>query len=335
MPPPRLLDRMRTEIRRRNYSRRTEEAYIGWVKRFLKYHGLRHPREMGHEEIIGFLSHLATEREVSASTQNQAASAILFLYRVVLRTNIEEPHGFARARLPKRLPTVLTPQEAARIIDRLEGDSRTVALLLYGSGVRLLEALRLRVKDLDFGRGEILVRDGKAHRDRVTMLPRVARAPLEARLDRTRRQWQDDLTRGAGWVTLPHALHRKLATAGREWPWQWVFPATRLYTDRKTGRRHRHHLHETVVQRSVKRAVEVAGIPKRATCHTFRHSFATHLLAQGYDIRTIQDLLGHRSVRTTMQYTHVLNRGGYAVRSPADVLFTTDLPPQPPQPPDH
>ena len=313
-----LLGRMREEIRRRNYSRRTEEAYVGWVRRFLRFHEMRHPREMGRDDVVAFLTHLATKRKVSASTQNQAASALLFLYRAVLRMEIEEPEGFARARRQKRLPTVLAPDEAARVIDRLEGDSRTVALLLYGAGLRLLEALRLRVKDLDFRRGEILVRDPKGHHDRVTVLPRVARAPLEARLDRTRSQWQKDLEDGGGWVALPHALDRKLPGAGKEWTWQWVFPATRAYIDPATGRRQRHHLHETVIQRAMKRAVELSRIPKRASSHTLRHSFATHLLAQGSDIRTIQDLLGHRSVNTTMIYTHVLNRGGRGVRSPLD-----------------
>jgi len=321
MPRPRLLDAMRTEIRRRNYSRRTEECYVGWVKRFLRHHGLRHPREMGEPEIVGFLSHLATRRKVSPSTQNQAASALLFLYRHVLKIEVETPDGFQRARRSKRLPIVLTPQEARQVIDRLDGDHHTVALLLYGAGLRLLEALRLRIKDLDFTRGEIVVRDPKGNRDRVSMLPRVARGELEARLDRTRDQWKRDLDEGAGWVALPHALDRKLPGAGREWAWQWIFPATRTYTDRDSGRRHRHHLHETSVQRAVKRAVELSGISKRASCHTFRHSFATHLLAQGYDIRTIQDLLGHRSLKTTMQYTHVLNKGGLGVRSPADVLL--------------
>ena len=316
-----LLGRLRQEIRRRNYSRRTEEAYVGWVKRFVRHHDRRHPREMGREELVAFLTWLATDRKVSASTQNQAASAILFLYRVVLRLPIDEPEGFARAKRPGRLPVVLTPQEARRVLDRLEGDPRTVTLLLYGAGLRLLEALRLRVKDLDFGRGEILVRDPKGKRDRVTVLPRVARAPLEIRLDRTRDQWERDVGQGGGWVALPGALDRKLPGAGQEWPWQWVFPATRTYTDPDTQRPMRHHLHETVVQRAVKRAVEVSGIPKRASSHTFRHSFATHLLAQGADIRTIQDLLGHRSLRTTMQYTHVLNRGGLGVRSPADALL--------------
>jgi len=321
MTRPTLLDRMRTEIRRRNYSRRTEECYVGWVKRFVRHHHMRHPRDMGQEELVAFLSYLATRRRVSPSTQNQAASAILFLYRHVLKIDLETPAGFQRARRPTRLPTVLTPQEARQIIDRLDGDHHTVAVLLYGAGMRLLEALRLRTKDLDFGRGEIVVRDPKGRQDRVTMLPRVARGELGARLDRTRDQWRRDLDHSAGWVALPHALDRKLPGAGRDWAWQWVFPATRIYTDRDTGRKHRHHLHETSVQRAVKRAVELSGISKRASCHTFRHSFATHLLAQGYDIRTIQDLLGHRSLKTTMQYTHVLNKGGLGVRSPADVLL--------------
>lgn len=324
MPGPTLLDRMRTELRRRNYSRRTEECYVGWVKRFVRHHDLRDPRDMGEEEIVAFLSHLATRRKVSPSTQNQAASALLFLYRHVLKLEVEAPDGFQRARRPKRVPTVLSPQEARRVIDRLNGDHHTVALLLYGAGLRLLEALRLRTKDLDLDRGEIVVRDAKARRDRVTMLPRVARAALEVRLDRTREQWRRDLEHDAGWVALPHALDRKLPGAGREWSWQWVFPATRIYTDPETGRKHRHHLHETSVQRAVKRAVELSGIHKRASCHTFRHSFATHLLAQGYDIRTIQELLGHRSLKTTMQYTHVLNKGGFGVRSPADVLLGAD-----------
>lgn len=316
-----LLDRMRTEIRRRNYSRRTEEAYVGWIKRFVRFHGMRNPHELGRDEMVKFLSYLATERNVSASTQNQAASAILFCYRRVLRINIEEPEGFARAKRPRRLPTVLTPAEAAQVIRRLEGDPHTVALLLYGSGLRLLEALRLRVKDLDFGHGEILVCDPKGLRDRSTVLPRVARIELENRLDRTRLLWNEDLAAGHGWVVLPGAIERKCPGAARDWKWQWVFPATRAYTNPDTGRRHRHHLHETVIQRAVKRAVELSGIPKRASSHTFRHSFATHLLAEGADIRTIQDLLGHRSLRTTMQYTHVLNRGGRGVRSPADFLL--------------
>ena len=321
MAQPRLLHRMRTEIRRRNYSRRTEECYVSWVRRFVRFHDMRHPRSMGRDEIVSFLSYLATERQVSASTQNQAASAILFLYRFVLRIEVEEPEGFARAIRPKRLPTVLTPAEAAQVIRRLEGDPHTVALLLYGSGMRLLEALRLRVKDLDFGHGEILIRAPKGPRDRVTVLPRVTRRELEDRLDRTRLLWTNDLSAGHGWVALPGALERKSPGAAREWKWQWVFPATRAYTDRDTGRRHRHHLHETVIQRAVKRAVELSGISKRASSHTFRHSFATHLLAEGYDIRTIQELLGHKSLATTMQYTHVLNRGGRGVRSPADFLL--------------
>lgn len=312
---------MGTEIRRRNYSRRTEEAYISWVRRFVRFHDMRHPWEMGREELVCFLSYLATERQVSASTQNQAASAILFLYRFVLRIEVEKPEGFVRAKRPRLLPTVLTPAEASQVIRRLEGDPHTVVLLLYGSGLRLLEALRLRVKDVDFGHGEIRICNPKGQRDRVTVLPHVARRELNDRLDRTPLLWNEDLAAGHGWVALPGAFDRKCPGAAREWKWQWVFPANRAYTDRNTGRRHRHHLHETVIQRAVKRAVELSGIPKRASSHTFRHSFATHLLAKGYDIRTIQELLGHKSLATTMQYAHVLNRGGRGVRSPADFLL--------------
>ena len=320
MAQPKLLDRLRAEIKRRNYSERTEDTYVGWVTRYVRYHDLTHPAALGRDEIVEFLSHLATDRGVSASTQNQAAGAILFLYRQVLGIDVETPRAIVRAKRSRRLPTVLTPAEAARIIGLLDGDPRTVAILLYGAGLRLLEALRLRVKDVDFGRREILIRDPKSNRDRVSVLPRVARPELEARIDRTRRQWERDRTEGAGWVALPGALDRKLPGAGCDWPWQWVFPATRRYTDPSTGHRHRHHLHETSIQRAVKRAVTASGVPKRASCHTFRHSFATHLLADGYDIRTIQELLGHRSLRTTMIYTHVLNRGGLGVRSPADDL---------------
>ena len=320
MGRPKLLDQLRAEIRRRNYSPRTEDTYVGWVKRYVRFHHLTHPRDLGHDEIVAFLSHLATDRGVSASTQNQAAGAILFLYREVLGVEVETPRAIVRAKRTRHLPTVLTPAEAAQIIERLEGDTHTVALLLYGAGLRLLEALRLRVKDVDFGRRELLIRNPKSNRDRVSVLPRVVRPELEDRLDRTRRQWEADRAEDAGWVALPGALDRKLPSAGCEWPWQWVFPATRRFRDPETGRQHRHHLHETSIQRAVKRAVTASGIAKRASSHTFRHSFATHLLADGYDIRTIQELLGHRSLQTTMIYTHVLNRGGLGVRSPADNL---------------
>jgi integron integrase len=320
MARPKLLDQLRAEIRRRNYSPRTEETYVGWVKRYVRFHDIVHPDTLGHDDIVAFLSHLATDRGVSASTQNQAAGAILFLYRQVLGIEVETPRAIVRAKRTRHLPTVLTPEEASRVIDRLTGDPHTVALLLYGAGLRLLEALRLRVKDVDFGRRELLIRNPKSNRDRVSVLPRIVRSELEDRLDRTRRQWEADRAEDAGWVVLPGALDRKLPSAGCEWAWQWVFPATRRYRDPETGRLHRHHLHETSIQRAVKRAVTASGVPKRASSHTFRHSFATHLLADGYDIRTVQELLGHKDVRTTMIYTHVLNRGGLGVRSPADNL---------------
>lgn len=278
---------------------------------------------MGKTEITRFLSHLAVERRVSASTQNQATSALLFLYTKVLGHKIGWLEGIVRAKDSPHLPVVLTREEVGRILDRLDGTPKTIAALLYGAGLRLLEACTLRVKDVDFSRKEILIRHGKGGRDRRTMLPTTLAAPLETHLRHARRQHDRDLRTGAGWVELPFALSQKYPNAGRSWPWQWIFPATRTYLHRPTGQRRRHHLHETVIQRAVRTAVLVADVPKRATCHTFRHSFATHLLEDGYHIRTVQELLGHRDVRTTMIYTHVLNRGGRGVTSPADRL---DLP---------
>lgn len=275
---------------------------------------------MGSEEIVGFLTHLATNEQVSASTQNQAASALSFLYRDVLG---REPHigrSIPRARRPRHLPVVLTRTEAAVVLSQLRGPVRLAALLMYGSGLRLLETLRLRVKDVDFRTRQLVIRRPKGNRDRVTMLPNAAEQSLRERFESNRRLWRSDLEDGAGWVELPHAFARKSPNAGREWTWQWVFPATRRYRDEETGQTRRHHLHESAVQRRVGQAVRRSGINKRATCHTFRHSFATHLLEDGYDIRTIQELLGHKSVKTTMKYTHVLNRGGLGVRSPADAL---------------
>jgi integron integrase len=275
---------------------------------------------MGEPEVTAFLSNLAVDRGVSASTQNQALSAILFLYEHVLGMELEWLEGVVRAKAPPRLPVVLTRAEVRAILNALEGMPRLVGTLLYGSGLRLLECLRLRVKDLDFGRGEIVVRGGKGDRDRRTMLPTGVRAALTEHLRRVRAQHEADLAGGAGWVELPGALARKYPSAGREWPWQWVFPATRFYRDPVTGQRRRHHLHETVMQRAMRIATLRAGTTKPATCHSFRHSFATHLLEDGYDIRTVQELLGHRDVSTTMIYTHVLNRGGRGVLSPADRL---------------
>jgi integron integrase len=317
---PRLLDQVRNAIRVRHYSRRTEKAYVCWVRRFVLFHGKRHPAEMGGPEVRAYLDHLAVQGRVSASTQNQALSAILFLYKEVLNHDLPWIEGVVRAKRPVRLPVVLSRSEVASVFRHLTGTEKLMASLLYGAGLRVLECARLRVKDVDFDRGEITVRDGKGQKDRVTMLPGGVIESLRCHLWRSHRQHQEDLTRGAGYVELPFSIARKYPSAAREWGWQWVFPATRPYVDRETRQRRRHHLHETVLQRSVREAVRRAGIAKPASCHTLRHSFATHLLESGYDIRTIQELLGHRDVKTTMIYTHVLNRGGKGVRSPLDGL---------------
>jgi integron integrase len=307
-------------MRLHHYSHRTERAYVQWIRRFILFHGKRHPAEMGREEVTAFLSALAVERHVSGSTQNQALAALLFLYGQVLSLELPWLDDLVRAPRSARLPVVLSRDEVRAVLQRLHGTHRLMAFLLYGAGLRLLECARLRVKDIDFAAHQIVVRSGKGAKDRVTLLPSAAHNVLERQLTRVRDLHQRDLGLGAGWVELPFALARKYPNAGREWPWQWVFPATRIYTEPGTGQRRRHHLHETVLQRAVHRAVRDAGIAKPATCHTFRHSFATHLLESGYDIRTVQELLGHRDVRTTMIYTHVLNRGPGAVRSPADAL---------------
>ncbi len=320
-PTPRLLDRVRDAVRARHYSRRTEEAYIVWIRRYILFHGKRHPAEMSAGEITQFLTDLAVRRKVAASTQNQALSGLLFLYREVLGQEIPWLEDVVRAKRARRLPVVLSRDETRAVLDQLRGLPRLMALLLYGAGLRVLECARLRVKDVNLASNQIVVRAGKGNRDRVTMLPAAAKASLAQHLELVRRQHERDLARGAGWVELPGALMRKYPNAGREWGWQWIFPATRIYADRVTGQRRRHHLHETVLQRAVADAVRRAGIGKPATCHTFRHSFATHLLEDGYDIRTVQELLGHRDVSTTMIYTHVLNRGPGAVRSPADRML--------------
>ena len=317
-PPPRLLDRVRAAVRARHFSRRTEKAYVSWIRRYIVFHDKRHPADMGGPEITKFLSALAMEGDVAASTQNQALSALLFLYREVLGQALPWLDDIVRAKRPARLPAVLSRDEVRAVIRQIDGPPRLMALLLYGAGLRLLECARLRVKDVDFARNQITVRGGKGDKDRVAPLPAVVAADLARHLDAVKHQHDLDLQRGAGWVELPGALARKYPNAGREWAWQWVFPATRLYLHRETGQRRRHHLHESVLQRAVKLAVRQAGLPKRATCHTFRHSFATHLLEDGADIRTVQELLGHRDVSTTMIYTHVLNRGPAGVRSPAD-----------------
>jgi len=315
---PKLLDRVREANRLRHGSRSTEKSYVGWIRRFILFHGKRHPAEMGAPEVTQFLSALAVEGQVAASTQNQALSALLFLYRHVLHQDLPWLDDIVRARRPKHLPVVLTRHEVRAVISKLDGTPRLMATLLYGAGLRLLECVRLRVQDLDFAMNQIIVRDGKGAKDRVTVLPAVAKEPLTQHLLKVKRQHEADLIWGAGWVELPWALARKYPNAGREWPWQWIFPATRFYLHRATGQRRRHHLHETVLQRAVLEAARRARLGKRATPHTFRHSFATHLLEDGRDIRTVQELLGHNDVSTTMIYTHVLNRGPSGVTSPAD-----------------
>lgn len=311
---------MREALRSRHYSRRTEQAYCLWVRRFIRFHGLRHPAEMGGAEINAFLTHLATEAGVSASTQTQALSALLFLYRHVVGREVGSLDGLIRVRKAKPLPVVLTRAEVKEVLGHLEGDVWLIAALLYGSGLRLTECLRLRVQDVDFSRTEVTVRDGKGGKDRVTMLPRSLVAPLRRHLGRVKEAHARDLAAGWGHAQLPGALVRKYPQAAAEWRWQWVFPQQRRRRDVTTGRQGRHHVHQTVVQRAVRDAVRHAGVTKRASCHTLRHSFATDLLEAGYDIRTIQELLGHKDVRTTMIYTHVINRGGQGVRSPIDSL---------------
>jgi integron integrase len=314
---PRLLDQVRQALRTRHYSPRTEKSYVRWIARFVVFHGKRHPREMGGPEIERFLTDLATRGRVSASTQNQALSALLFLYQEVLRRPLDPISGIVRAKRPARLPVVLSREEVRALLEHLHGPTWLMASLLYGSGLRLLECCRLRVKDIDFRRSEITVRDGKGHKDRVTVLPVRLQGPLAAHLERVRMQHQVDLRRGAGSVELPNALRAKYPRAPWEWCWQWVFPASRFYVA-SAGERRRHHLHESVLQRAVKDAVRSAGIPKPASPHSLRHSFATTLLENGYDIRTIQELLGHADVSTTMIYTHLIHRGALGVRSPLD-----------------
>lgn len=318
MPAPRLLDRVRLAVRARHYSRRTERAYVAWTRRYVLFHGKRHPSEMGGAEIQGFLNHLAVRAKVSASTQNQALCAIVFLYRHVLEQEVEWMDGLVRARKPKHLPVVLTPGEAASFLRQMTGVHHLMASLLYGSGLRLLECCRLRVKDLDLERRELTVRDGKGKKDRITLLPTALVEPLRRHLAAVKAMHDRDLAAGHGWVELPMAIEHKYPTAGREWAWQWVFPAARQYTAAETGQKRRHHLHESSLQRAVHDARLRSGISKRFSCHTLRHSFATALLEAGYDLRTIQELLGHSDVATTMIYTHVLNKGGRGVRSPLD-----------------
>jgi len=314
----RLLEHVHRVARGRHLSPRTEQAYIAWARRFVLFHGRRDPAGMGEPEITRFLSSLATDDHVSASTQNQALSALIFLYEEVLGRDLARLTDVVRAKRPVRLPVVLSRAEVDAVLRELRGVPWLMGALMYGSGLRLMECCRLRVKDVDLARGEIVVRDGKGGKDRVTLLPAKLHQPLASHLEQVFRLHQQDLRRGDGRAPLPGAIVRKYPNAPKEWAWQWLFPATRFYRERETGVRYRHHLHESVVQRSVKEAVRAARLSKPASCHTLRHSFATHLLEAGYDIRTIQELLGHSDVGTTMFYTHVLNRGGRGVKSPLD-----------------
>ena len=315
---PKLLAQVRQQIRLRNYSIRTEAVYAEWVKRYIRFHRYRHPAEMGAAEIEAFLSHLAVGRNVSGSTQNQALAALLFLYKQVLGVNLPWLDDIVRAKKPKHLPVVLTRDEVARVLDELSGVQWLVANLLYGAGLRLLEALRLRVKDIDFARGELLVRDGKGQKDRVTMLPQRLILPLQEHLQKVAVLHRADLAEGFGRANLPFALARKYPNAAAEWGWQFVFPSGNRSQDPRSQGIFRHHVHEKTIQRAVREAVRRSGLIKPATPHTFRHSFATHLLEAGQDIRTVQELLGHADVKTTQIYTHVLNRGALGVLSPLD-----------------
>ena len=318
--PPRLLDQVRLVLRRRHYSHRTEEAYLGWMRRYIAFHGLRHPRELPDEAITAYLTHLAVRERVSASTQNQALNALLFLYRHVLGRELGALGDTVRARTPERLPVVLARDEVRAVLGELTGEYRVIGLLLYGSGLRLLECLELRVKDVDLTRRQIIVRRGKGQKDRAVPLPEAVTALLPDHLRGVQRVFEADGRAGLGGVTLPEGIGRKFPNAARQWAWQFLFPAGRVCRDPRWGPPTCFHLHETAVQREVTAAVRRVGITKRVTCHTFRHSFATHLLEDGYDIRTVQELLGHRDVSTTMIYTHVLRRGASGVRSPADGL---------------
>lgn len=317
-PKPRLLDAVRAEIRKRHYSYRTEKQYVGWILRFIEFHGGQHPKSLGGPDVEAFISHLATKRDVASATQAQALAAILFLYKRVLLINLPWLENVTRARRPKKLPVILSRDEVHRVLSHLRGPYRVIASLLYGSGLRLLEALRLRIKDIDLATRTVIVRDGKGFKDRATVLPASLVSPLAIRVARLREIHAAATEAGFGGVELPHALHRKYPSAHLEFGWQYFFPAAHPSRDPRTGAWRRHHLHEQSMQRMMREAVRRAGIEKPASCHTLRHCFATHLLESGSDIRTVQELMGHASVKTTQIYTHVLNRGGLAARSPLD-----------------
>lgn len=315
---PRLLDLVRARVRTLHYSTRTEQAYLYWIKGYIRFHKLRHPADMGVSEVEAYLSHLAVSRNVAAATQNQALSALLFLYKEVLEMDIPWVENVTRARRPAKLPVVLTESEVQALLSHLEGMHSLIARMLYGGGLRLMECLRLRVQDVDFEYRKVIVRDGKGSKDRTTVLPDSIVLDLRQQLTRVRQMHQQDCAAGFGEVYLPYALHRKYPNAGRELGWQYYFPSAQRSRDSVTGRIGRHHVHEKTVQRAIKKAVRQAGIHKPATCHTLRHSFATHLLENGSDIRTVQDLLGHKEVSTTQIYTHVTRRGALGVVSPLD-----------------
>lgn len=316
--PVKLLDKVRQRIRLKGYSIRTEKSYVSWIKRFILFHGKRHPQEMGKPEIETFLSHLVMKHNVASSTQNQAFNAILFLYNHVLDADMPENVNALRSKKPVRVPTVMTREETLKLIAMMHGTHQLLAKLIYGCGLRVMECIRLRVKDIDFEMNQIVVRDGKGKKDRITVLPDGVKPALKEHLVYVKRLHQEDLARGYGRVYLPNALAKKYPNADRQWGWQYAFPAKTLSKDPRSGMKRRHHLHVSCIQKAIRKAVNLCAVAKPVGCHTLRHSFATHLLAEGYDIRTVQDLLGHKDVSTTMIYTHVLNRGGKGVRSPLD-----------------
>lgn len=317
---PKLLEQVINCIRVKHYSKRTEEAYIGWIKRFILFHNKRHPLDMGEKEINQFLTYLAVKETVAASTQNLALCAIIFLYKEVLKKEVGILKEITWAKKPKKLPVVFTREEVKKVVNNLKGIEWLVGNLLYGGGLRLLECLRLRVQDIDFSYNQIIIRNGKGGKDRITMLPSIVKETLKAKIGDVEKLHLEDLKKGNGYVYLPYALEKKYPNANREIGWQYIFPADELSIDPRSGIRRRHHIHESAIQKAVKGAIRKAGIVKTGGCHTLRHSFATHLLEAGTDIRTIQELLGHSSVDTTMIYTHVINKGGFGVKSPADML---------------
>lgn len=317
----RLLDQLRDAIRTRNYSIRTEQAYVSWAKKFIRFHGMRHPEELGEAEIVAYLTHLAVNREVSANTQNQALNALAFLYKHIIGRPLGDISKAVRAKKPQKLPTVLTRGEVRSVLNELRGIHKLAGALLYGSGLRLMEVLRLRIKDMDFEYQSLHIHDAKGAKDRIVTFPESLHHAFRIHLQQVKLTHSSDLQRGYGNVYLPPALARKYKNAARSWPWQWVFPSDSLSADPRTGELHRHHLYQTTFQKAIKRAVSNAGITKPASSHTLRHSFATHALENGLDIRTVQQQLGHASLETTEIYTHVLKRGGHAVRSPLEDIF--------------